>query len=115
VLKQIMGDIFKAYATSLEAEFIKLDFFSPAGKERLLIDVQYYIAKLGALEGVDGPGNRLEVIVNSLKVKSKPSIDARRATSVDLAGRTSVDSNVSSAGSSSGRKYSLWNRSGVKE
>jgi vacuolar protein sorting-associated protein 54 len=84
-----------------------------------LIDVQYYIAKLGSLDGIDGPGNSLEVVVNQLKIKSATarnlSMDAMRA-SLDGNGRGSVDSNVSSSTSSSSpRKFSLWQRSGISK
>jgi hypothetical protein len=36
-----------------------------------LIDVQYLITELSSLDGVDGPGNHLEVCVNNIKIKDK--------------------------------------------
>lgn len=38
---------------------------------RLLIDVQYLMQKLSSLDGVDGPGNHLEVVVNNIKIKDR--------------------------------------------
>ena len=38
---------------------------------RLLIDVQYLISQLSSLEGLDGPGNHLEVCVNNMKIKDR--------------------------------------------
>jgi hypothetical protein len=87
---------------------------------------------MGSLDGVDGPGNGLEVIVNQLKIKSaserearvssldvKRSLEVKRGNSVSTS-RGSIDSaaeSVSSAASSSSpkRKFSLWNRSAAKE
>ncbi len=44
---------------------------------RLLIDVQYFIGALSALDGVDGPGNHLEVVVNNIKIKDKRAYPAK--------------------------------------
>jgi len=92
-LKKIMGEVFKVYGSKLEEELRKLDLFSSAGKNRLLIDVQYYIEKLGALDSIDGPGNHLEVVVNNIKIKD------RRAAAASTNIRSSVSLDFGSAGS----------------
>ena len=33
--------------------------------------MQYFITSLSSLEGIDGPGNHLEVVVNNHKIKDK--------------------------------------------
>lgn len=63
-----------------------------------------------ALEGTDGPGNRLEVVVNNeVKIRSataRLSEEAsRRASSMDDMVRASIDSAASTA-SSPGRRVS---------
>ncbi|KAJ3178270.1 hypothetical protein HDU85_005267 [Gaertneriomyces sp. JEL0708] len=70
-MKSIMNNIFKLYNHRLGDKFKDVDLFSGAAKNRLLIDVQYLIQKLSALDGVDGPGNHLEVLVNNTKIKDK--------------------------------------------
>ena len=35
------------------------------------MDIQYFISKLSELEGVDGPGTHLEVVINNLSIKDK--------------------------------------------
>ena len=70
-LKLIMTQIFRSYNQRLEEEYRRIDLFSSAGKNRLLIDAQYYISQLSSLEGVDGPGNQIEVCVNNIKIKDK--------------------------------------------
>ncbi|TPX53415.1 hypothetical protein SeMB42_g00804 [Synchytrium endobioticum] len=70
-LKTVMGDVFKSYVKRLEDDLKKLDLFTSAGKNRLLIDVQYFIFKLSSLHGCDGPGTHLEVAVNNTKIKDR--------------------------------------------
>ncbi|EGF78134.1 hypothetical protein BATDEDRAFT_90790 [Batrachochytrium dendrobatidis JAM81] len=72
-LKNIMGEIFRNYVQRLDMEFRKIDLFSSSGKNRLLMDVQYFIGQLSALDGIDGPGSHLEVCVNNIKIKEKRS------------------------------------------
>ncbi|TPX38226.1 hypothetical protein SmJEL517_g00015 [Synchytrium microbalum] len=76
-LKSVMGDVFKAYIKKLEEDLKKLDLFTSAGKNRLLIDVQYFIFKLSSLDGADGPGNHLEVVVNNTKIKDRRQVQPR--------------------------------------
>jgi hypothetical protein len=38
---------------------------------RLLIDVQYFIRTLSAIDGLEGPGSHLEVVVNSINIKER--------------------------------------------
>jgi vacuolar protein sorting-associated protein 54 len=70
-LKSILNEVFRAYVRRLEEELRRIDLFSSAAKNRLLIEVQYLIAQLSSLDGVDGPGNHLEVCVNNIKIKDK--------------------------------------------
>ena len=46
-------------------------------QRRLLIDVQYFIFKLSSLDGCDGPGNHLEVVVNNTKIKDRRQVQQR--------------------------------------
>ena len=96
-LKAIMSDVFKAYSAKLEEEFKKLDLFSSAGKNRLLIDVQYYIEKLSALDGTDGPSNHMEVVVNNIKIKDKRAAMSSAQAST-LAPRSSSELGSGSSG-----------------
>ncbi|KAI9178801.1 hypothetical protein H9P43_005463 [Blastocladiella emersonii ATCC 22665] len=70
-LRSVMGAVFKAYNDKLEAELEKIVVTSVAAKNALLIDVQFFIRKLNALEGADGPGSHLEVVVNNMKITDK--------------------------------------------
>ena len=54
---------------------------------RLLIDIQFFIQKLSALDGVDGPGNHLEVVVNNIKIKDRRA--AHASTAPQMASRAS--------------------------
>ena len=66
-----MSQIFDFYNLRLEEELKKVDFFTSAGKSKLLAEVQYFIENLSLLEQVDGPGNHLEDVVNNIKIKDK--------------------------------------------
>ncbi|KAH6569548.1 hypothetical protein BASA62_004714 [Batrachochytrium salamandrivorans] len=77
-LRSIFGEIFRSYVKRLDEEFHKIDLFSSAGKNRLLMDVQYFIRQLSALDGVDGPDSHLEVCVNNIKIKEKRSVHLMR-------------------------------------
>jgi hypothetical protein len=70
-LKSILSQIFRCYVIKLEEDFRRIDLFSSAAKNRLLIDVQYLITELSSLDGVDGLGNHLEVCINNIKIKIK--------------------------------------------
>ncbi|KAI8910410.1 Vps54-like protein-domain-containing protein [Gorgonomyces haynaldii] len=70
-LKSVLTEIFRSYNKRFEEDLKKIDLFSSAAKNRLLIDVQHLISQLSALVGVDGPGNHLEVCVNNIKIKDK--------------------------------------------
>ncbi|ORZ31578.1 Vps54-like protein-domain-containing protein, partial [Catenaria anguillulae PL171] len=59
-LRMIMTRVFSAYNTHLERELARIVVTSVAAKNALLIDIQFFIRKLNALEGVDGPGSHLE-------------------------------------------------------
>ncbi|KAI9090080.1 Vps54-like protein-domain-containing protein [Phlyctochytrium arcticum] len=78
VMKTVMADVYKKYNTTLGDQLKNVDFYSGAGKNRMLMDVQYLIAKLSALDGVDGPGNHLEVVVNNVKIKDKRAVLAQQ-------------------------------------
>ncbi|KAJ3080696.1 hypothetical protein HK102_002878, partial [Quaeritorhiza haematococci] len=70
-LRAIMGNVFRSYTTRIEEDLRGLDLFTSAGKNRLLINVQYFIERLSSLDGIDGPGNHLEVVVNNIKIKDR--------------------------------------------
>lgn len=129
-LKKIMAEVFRTYSQKLDEELRKLDLFSSAGKNRfdldltrLLIDVQYYIEKLGSLDGIDGPGNHLEVVVNNIKIKDKRAIvnstNIRSSASLDFGSSGSLNTvvspsmpspekNLSVPASANARKYSMF-------
>ncbi len=44
------------------------------------MEAQYFVEKLSALDGTEGPGNYLEVIVNNLRIKDKKSHQAEILT-----------------------------------
>ncbi|OUM64248.1 hypothetical protein PIROE2DRAFT_26427, partial [Piromyces sp. E2] len=69
ILQNIMKEVLTSYTTRLEKELGNVEIYSSNAKNRLLIDFQYYIQKLSLLDGVDGPGNRLEVVVNNITIK----------------------------------------------
>nr|KAJ3421355.1 hypothetical protein HK105_003773 [Polyrhizophydium stewartii] len=95
--KSIIGEIFRLYVKQLEEDFRKIDLFSSAGKNRLLMDVQYFIQQLSLLEGVDGPGSHLEVCVNNIKIKDRRTMAACAARS-GPAGTPSSAASAASAG-----------------
>lgn len=68
-----MNEIFRTYVRRFEEDFRRIELFSSAAKNRLLIDVQFLIAELSNLDNVDGPGNHLEVCINNIKIKDKRS------------------------------------------
>ncbi|KAI9203421.1 Vps54-like protein-domain-containing protein [Polychytrium aggregatum] len=70
-IKMIFTQIFREYVIQLEDDLKKMDLFTSAGKNRLLIDIQYFIQNCSDLEGIDGPGNHLEVVVNNIKIKDR--------------------------------------------
>lgn len=70
-MRTILSQIFRCYVLRLEEELRGVELFSSAAKNRLLIDIQYLITQLSSLDGVDGPGNHLEVCVNNIKIKDK--------------------------------------------
>ncbi|KAJ3164013.1 hypothetical protein HDU88_005666 [Geranomyces variabilis] len=70
-MKSVMVGVFKAYNQSIGDKLQKVSLFTGAGKNRLLIDVQYLIQQLSALDALDGPGNHLEVVVNNIKIKDR--------------------------------------------
>ncbi|KAJ3070233.1 hypothetical protein HDU98_006724, partial [Podochytrium sp. JEL0797] len=73
VLQNVMGQIFKAYNTGLEEELKKIELYSSAGKNRLLMDGQHLMAELSVLDNIDGPGNAIEVAINNIKIRDKKS------------------------------------------
>ncbi|KAJ3042297.1 hypothetical protein HDV00_007664 [Rhizophlyctis rosea] len=78
-VKYIMQQVFASYTQRLEESLKTIDLYSGAGKNRLLIDIQYFIQRLSALDGVDGPGNHLEVVVNNIKIKDRRTAPAAAA------------------------------------
>ncbi|KXS21457.1 Vps54-domain-containing protein [Gonapodya prolifera JEL478] len=70
-LKVVFAEVFRSYTSKLEEDLKKLDVHSSVGKNRLLIDFQFFIQKLSSLDGIDGPGNHLEVVVNNMKIKER--------------------------------------------
>jgi len=78
LIKNIMKEVLTNYTTRLEKELGNVEIYSSNAKNRLLIDFQYYIQKLSLLDGVDGPGNRLEVVVNNITIKEKkPTLEQK--------------------------------------
>ncbi|KAJ3158393.1 hypothetical protein HDU86_002859 [Geranomyces michiganensis] len=70
-MRSVMVGVFKAYNQCIGDKLQKVSLFTGAGKNRLLIDVQYLIQQLSALDVLDGPGNHLEVVVNNIKIKDR--------------------------------------------
>ncbi|KAJ1567300.1 hypothetical protein HK405_006444 [Cladochytrium tenue] len=70
-LRRVFDDVYKSYNKRLDDELKKVDLFTSGGKNRLLMDVQYLINALTALDGIDGPGNHLEVVVNNIRIKDR--------------------------------------------
>ncbi|CAG8621600.1 13009_t:CDS:10, partial [Racocetra persica] len=73
ILQNVMSDVFKSSNTKIAEEIAKVDIYTPLGKERITTDIQYYIRKLTALEGLQGSTSDLENIVNNLPIKEKLS------------------------------------------
>jgi len=73
-----MKEVLTSYTNRLEKELGTIEIYSSNAKNRLLIDFQYYIQKLSILDGVNGPGNKLEVVVNNIAIKEKkPTIEQK--------------------------------------
>jgi hypothetical protein len=70
-LKMVFKSVFRSYQAHLEKELQGMRLFSVNAKNSVLIDIQYFIHKLNALEGVEGPGSDLEVVVNNMKILDK--------------------------------------------
>jgi hypothetical protein len=78
ILQKIMKEVLTSYTSRLEKELETVEIYSSNAKNRLLIDFQYYIQKLSLLDGVDGPGNKLEVVVNNMTIKEKkPTLEQK--------------------------------------
>jgi hypothetical protein len=78
ILQDIMKEVLTSYTNRLEKELGTIEIYSSNAKNRLLIDFQYYIQKLSILDGVNGPGNKLEVVVNNIAIKEKkPTIEQK--------------------------------------
>ncbi|KAI8614153.1 Vps54-like protein-domain-containing protein [Chytriomyces sp. MP71] len=71
VLQMVMSQIFKSYNKGLEEDLKKVELYTSAGKNRLLMDGQHLMAELSALENIDGPGNSIEVAINNIKIRDK--------------------------------------------
>ncbi|KAI8924687.1 hypothetical protein BC831DRAFT_464348 [Entophlyctis helioformis] len=80
-LRSVMGEVFRTYVKRLEEDLRRIELYSSAGKNRLLMDVQYFVQQFSGLDGVDGPGSHLEVVVNNIKIK-----DRRAASATPLSG-----------------------------
>eukprot|EP00842_Homolaphlyctis_polyrhiza_P003858 jgi/Hompol1/4473/HPOL_001732-RA len=80
----------------MEEDFRKIELYSSAGKNRLLMDVQYFTRQLSSLDGVDGPGSHLEVCVNNIKIKD------RRAASATPTGTTLLPGSNNRSGATLG-------------
>lgn len=70
-LNSIFTQVLREYTRKLDSGFQGIDLFSSAGKNRLMIEAQFLISSLSALEGIDGPGGHLEVCVNNIKIKDR--------------------------------------------
>lgn len=70
-VKSIMNEVFRTSNRKLEEEVKKIDLFTAAGKNRLLVDAHYFTETLAQLDSCDGPGSHLEVVVNNIKIKDK--------------------------------------------
>ncbi|CAG8513068.1 4017_t:CDS:10 [Dentiscutata erythropus] len=69
-LQKVMSDVFKSSNAKLAKEIAKVDIYTPAGKERVIQDVRFYIRKLSALN-LQELANELETVVNNLPIKEK--------------------------------------------
>ncbi|KAJ3125367.1 hypothetical protein HK098_000314 [Nowakowskiella sp. JEL0407] len=84
-LKMVISEVFKSYTTKIEEDLKKVEIYSSSGKNRLLIDMQYFTEKLSELEGVDGPGDHLENAARNLKIRDKRERAAALAAAAVLA------------------------------
>ncbi|CAG8766240.1 11815_t:CDS:2, partial [Gigaspora rosea] len=75
ILQNVMSDVFKSSNAKIAEEIAKVNIQTPVGKERITTDIQYYIRKLTALEGLQGSTSDLENIINDLTIKENLSND----------------------------------------
>ena len=66
------------------------------------MDVQYFIRQLSSLDGIDGPGNHLEVCVNNTRIKDRRTVPVNSATLRANAGGNSNLATPASSTMSSG-------------
>ena len=71
-IKKVFVEIFKMYNTDLARKFEGLAFFTSAGKQRVISDVQYYLLEMSKFEGVDPPSKDIELTVNKMKINELP-------------------------------------------
>ncbi|KAL1919276.1 uncharacterized protein VTP21DRAFT_1968 [Calcarisporiella thermophila] len=68
-LRVVMSEVFASFERRLSEEFARIEVYTPAGKERIAVDAEYFVSKLSSLEGVDPPGRQLVTIAQNVAVK----------------------------------------------
>ncbi|KAI9359276.1 Vps54-like protein-domain-containing protein [Zopfochytrium polystomum] len=96
-LRKVMADVFREYNRKMEDELKKIDLFTSSGKNRLLIDVQFLLTSLSSFEGIDGPGNHLEVVVNNIRIKDRRTYTATSSAASAGAGSAASPGSGSSS------------------
>ncbi|KAJ3299753.1 hypothetical protein HK104_007207 [Borealophlyctis nickersoniae] len=86
----VMANVFQSFSRHLEEDLKTIELFSGAGKNRLLIDVQYYIHHLSTLDGIDGPGNHLEVVVNNIRIRDRRTVATQNPSTQNARGTGTV-------------------------
>ncbi|KAJ3232540.1 hypothetical protein HDU81_002863 [Chytriomyces hyalinus] len=95
VLQNVMGQIFRVYNKGLDEELKKVELYTSAGKNRLLMDGQHLMAELSALDNIDGPGNAIEVAINNIKIRDKRTLSMSGSSqAVDTTGASSLGANA---------------------
>ncbi|KAI8828558.1 Vps54-like protein-domain-containing protein [Chytriomyces cf. hyalinus JEL632] len=98
VLQNVMGQIFRVYNKGLDEELKKVELYTSAGKNRLLMDGQHLMAELSALDNIDGPGNAIEVAINNIKIRDKRTLSMSGSSqAVDMTGAGSLGGNTAPA------------------
>ena len=78
-VRSVMAEVFRSYVKRLEEDLRKIDLFSSAGKNRLyfsinnriLNDAHHFTETLSTLDGIEGPGSQLELVVNNIRIKDR--------------------------------------------
>ncbi|CAG8433685.1 11264_t:CDS:10 [Ambispora gerdemannii] len=67
-VQKVMSEVFVSFNAKLAQEISQIEISTLNGKKRLLLDIRLYTHKFSNLEGIAGPKNDLEMLVNNLSV-----------------------------------------------